>query len=129
MERKLVQADNFSATISMIRWVAVFVPFFTAGCATIQSLRFEQPGFELTSVRIDGLGLTGGSLTLLIDVDNTNAYDLRTGQIDVALDFEGTRFAEALLNGTTRFGSQAVTPIEVPVSFTWAGVGAGARAE
>ena len=63
---------------------------------------FEQPDFDLTSVRVDGLVLTGGSLTLLIDVDNPNAYDLRTGQIDVAIDFEGTRFGEAFLDGSTR---------------------------
>ena len=101
----------------MIRWVAA-----------VLALVFEQPDFDLTSVRVDGLGLKGGSLTLLIDVNNPNSYDLRTGQIDVVIDFEGTRFGEALLDGSTRFGSQSVTPIKLPLSFGWAGVGAGARA-
>ena len=112
----------------MIRWVAGVVALLTTGCAAVQSLRFEQPDFDLTSIRVDGLGLTGGSLTLLIDVDNPNAYDLRTGQIDVTIDFEDARFGEAFLDGSTRFGSQAVTPIELPLSFGWAGVGAGAGA-
>ena len=112
----------------MIRWVAGVVALLTTGCAAVQSLRFEQPDFDLTSIRVDGLGLTGGSLTLLIDVDNPNSYDLRTGQSDMVIDFEGTRFGEAFLYGSTRFGSQAVTPIELPLSFGWAGVGAGARA-
>ncbi len=128
MEGRFARTDHFVIRISMIRWVAAVVALLTMGCATVQSLRFEQPDFDLTSVRVDGLGLTGGSLTLLIDVDNPNAYDLRTGQIDVAIDFEGTRFGEAFLDGSTRFGSQAVTPIELPLSFGWAGVGAGARA-
>ncbi len=101
----------------MIRWVAA-----------VLALVFEQPDVDLTSVRVDRLGLKGGSLTLLIDVNNPNSYDLRTGQIDVVIDFEGTRFGEALLDGSTRFGSQAVTTIELPLSFGWAGVGAGARA-
>ncbi len=109
----------------MIRWVAAVVALLIMGCATVQSLRFEQPDFDLTSVRVDGLGLTGGSLTLLIDVDNPNAYDLRTGQIDVAIDFEGTRFGEAFLDGSTRFGSQAVTAIELPLSFNWGGLAPG----
>ena len=86
----------------MIRWVAAVVALLTTGCATVQSLRFEQPEFDLTSVRVDGLGLTGGSLTLLIDVDNPNAYDLRTGQIDVAIDFEGARFGEGPDQAHTR---------------------------
>lgn len=105
----------------------VILVLLTSGCATVQQLRFEEPEFDLTSVRIDGLGFTGGSLTLLVDVDNPNAYDLRTGKIDLAIDFEGTRFGEAFLDGSTRFGSQTVTPIELPLSFSWAGVGAGAR--
>lgn len=109
-------------------WVLAIIVILTTGCATIQQLRFEVPDFDLTSVRIDGLGLTGGSLTLLIDVDNPNSYDLRTGQINVAIDFEGTRFGEAFLDGSTGFGSRTVTAIELPLTFNWAGVGAGARA-
>ena len=106
----------------MIRCVPAIMALLTTGCATVQQLRFQAPDFDLTSVRIDGLGLTGGSLALLIDVDNPKSYDLRTGQIDVAIDFEGTRFGEAFLDGSTRFGSQTVTPIELPLSFNWAGV-------
>ena len=128
MEGRLARTDHLVIKIAMIRWVAAAVALLIMGCATVQSLRFEQPDFDLTSVRVDGLGLTGGSLTLLIDVDNPNAYDLRTGQIDVAIDFEGARFGEAFLDGSTRFGSQAVTAIELPLSFNGGGVGAGARA-
>ena len=128
MTRKRANNGIFAGKISMVRWVPAVLVLFTSGCATVQQFQFEQPHFDLTSVRIDGLGLTGGSLTLLIDVDNPNAYDLRTGQIDLAIDFEGTRFGEAFLDGSTRFGSQAVTPIELPLSFSWRGVGAGARA-
>ena len=128
MMRKRVHAGNLAGTVSTIRWVPVILALFMSGCATVQQLRFEQPDFDLTSVRIDGLGLTGGSLTLFVDVDNPNSYDLRTGQIDLAIDFEGTRFGEAFLDGSTRFGSQTVTPIELPLSFSWGGVGTGARA-
>ncbi len=128
MTIKRIHPGNLAGTVSTIRWVPVILALFMSGCATVQQLRFEQPDFDLTSVRIDGLGLTGGSLTLFVDVDNPNSYDLRTGQIDLAIDFEGTRFGEAFLDGSTRFGSQTVTPIELPLSFSWGGVGAGARA-
>ena len=128
MEDKSARADNFATRTSRIRWVTALVALLTTGCATVQALRFERPDFDLTSVRIDGLGFTGGSLTLVIDVDNPNTYDLRTGHIDVTIDFDDTRFGEAFLDGSTWFGSQAVTPIELPLSFSWAGVGAGGRA-
>lgn len=128
MMRKRVHAGHFAGKISISRCVALIWALVPSGCAMFQQGGFESPDFDLTSVQIDGLGLTGGSLTLLVDVDNPNSYDLRTGQIDMAIDFEGTRFGEAFLDGSTRFGSQAVTPIELPLSFGWGGVGAGARA-
>ena len=128
MTRKRVHTGHFAGKISMIRCVAMILALLLSGCAMFQQGGFESPDFELTSVRIDGLGLTGGSLTLLVDVDNPNSYDLRTGQIDMAIDFEGTRFGEAFLDRSTSFSSQSVTPIELPLSFSWLGVGAGARA-
>lgn len=128
MTKKRVHTGVSAGTVSIIRWVLVVLVLFINGCATVQRLQFEQPDFDLTAVRVDGLGLTGGSLTLFVDVDNPNSYDLRTAQIDLAIDFEGTRFGEAFLDGSTRFGSHTVTPIELPLSFNWGGVGAGARA-
>jgi len=100
---------------------------FLDGCATIGQLRFERPEFDLTAVRVDGLGLRGGSLTLVLDVTNPNTYDLRTGQVDLALDLADARFGEAFLGRATTFEAGGVTTIEIPLSFTWAGVGAGAR--
>ncbi len=44
-------------------------------------------------------------------------YDLRTGQIDLAIDFEGIRFREALLDGSTRLGPETLPPIALPLSF------------
>lgn len=128
MKKICFRTGASAARPPIMGWVLAIIVILTTGCATIQQLRFEVPDFDLTSVRIDGLGLTGGSLTLLIDVDNPNSYDLRTGQINVAIDFEGTRFGEAFLDGSTRFGSRTVTAIELPLTFNWAGVGAGARA-
>ncbi len=128
MTRKRVHPGHLPLTVHGIRWVPVILALFLSGCATVQQLRFQPPNFDLTSVRIDGLGLAGGSLTLFVDVDNPNSYNLRTGQIDLAIDFDGTRFGEAFLDGSTSFGSKAITPMELPLSFSWGGVGAGARA-
>jgi LEA14-like dessication related protein len=128
MTKNCVHTDKPTKAVSAFRWMPMVLVLFVNACATVQQFQFEEPGFDLTSVRIDGLGLTGGSLTLFVDVDNPNSYDLRTAQIDLAIDFEDTRFGEAFLDGSTRFSSQSVTPIELPLSFSWGGVGAGARA-
>lgn len=98
------------------------------GCATLRQLSFTRPTVGLESVEITGLGLQGGSLNLLLDVYNPNQYELRTLRIDASLDLEDTHFGDAALERVIVLEPTAHTTVEVPVGFTWAGVGAGARA-
>lgn len=98
------------------------------GCATLRGLRFERPTIELEAVEITSLGLEGGSFTLWLEIFNPNTYDLRTTRVEAELDLEGTHFGSAALGRSLTFPSAARTQVALPVSFTWAGVGAAARA-
>lgn len=97
-------------------------------CSTIQQLSFQQPSVELDAVEVTGLGLSGGSLVLLLDVHNPNGYELRTTRVEAELDLENTHFGDAALADPVVLPPSSSTSVEVPVTFTWSGVGAGARA-
>lgn len=99
-----------------------------AACAILQQVRFERPSVELESVEVTGLALSGGSLTLWLDVYNPNGYELRTTRVEAELDLEDTHFGNALLEEVVVLAPASHTPVAVPVTFTWEGVGAGARA-
>lgn len=100
-----------------------------AGCATVgRALRFEQPQVELQEIRVTGLGLSGGTLDLALDVFNPNDYRLRSTRLSVGIDLEQVHFGDALLEKPVELPAGQHTLVTLPVTFEWAGVGAGARA-
>lgn len=100
-----------------------------AGCATMRkALTFTEPEVALERIDITGLGINGGSFDLVLDVYNPNGYDIRGTRLELGLDLEGTHFGDALVERPIALASEAHSRVVVPVQFTWAGVGAAARA-
>jgi len=114
----------------MRRWIAgVCIAAAVAGCKTLASaLHFSEPDVQLKEIQITGIGLSGGTLNLALDVYNPNDYRLRSTRLELGIDLEGTHFGDALLETPLELPSQQHTLVTVPVRFEWAGVGAGARA-
>ena len=88
---------------------------------------FQEPTAQLVAVEVAGLGLEGGSLRLLLNVHNPNAYDLRTTRIAVGIDLEGTHFGDVAIADAVALPAGTTTPIRIPLAFTWGGIGTGAR--
>lgn len=81
----------------------------------------------LRDLAVTGLNADGGSLLLYLEVYNPNRYAIRTYRFHVALEIEGVHFGDALLDRPLRLEARARTPVELPLTFSWAGVGAAAR--
>jgi LEA14-like dessication related protein len=97
------------------------------GCATLGLGVFKEPVVTLKNVSVRELGLTGGSLDIVMNVYNPNAYRL-----------DGTRLTYKLMVDTVPFGSGAIdssfrvqkndsTQLTLPLNFAWSGVGALGR--
>ncbi|UCC81921.1 MAG: LEA type 2 family protein [Gemmatimonadota bacterium] len=99
-----------------------------ASCATLSQLQFDQPTVDLDAIEVTGVGVSGGSLVLVLDVFNPNDYDIRTTWVEASLDLEDTHFGTAVLEGDKTLVANSRTQVEIPAEFTWEGVGAGARA-
>ncbi|HEU5262509.1 MAG TPA: LEA type 2 family protein [Gemmatimonadales bacterium] len=97
-------------------------------CATLGKLVFQEPAIELQEINITGLGLSGGTLDLVLDVWNPNDYRIRSTRLEVGIDLEGTHFGDALLDRPLDLSPTNHSRIVVPVRFEWAGLGAGAKA-
>lgn len=98
------------------------------GCALVHQVRFQAPTAQLTGVSVTGLGLSGGSLDLKLDVFNPNSYTLRSTRLQVGIDLENTPFGTATIERPLELPPEAHSEVRVPLTFTWSGVGAGARA-
>ena len=74
------------------------LPMLAAGCATLgHALRFQEPAITLKEIRVTGLGLTGGTLDLALDVFNPNDYRLRSTRLELGIDLEQVHFGDALV--------------------------------
>lgn len=82
---------------------------------------------ELEVVEITGLGLSGGSLRLGLDIYNPNGYELRSRSLEAALTLGETHFGDAALQRDVVLPARSHTRVGVPLAFTWSGVGAAAR--
>jgi LEA14-like dessication related protein len=99
-----------------------------AGCATLARQVLQNPVVNLRDVNVRGLGLTGGSLDVILSVYNPNNFRLDATRMTYRL-FVGDSLSLANGEITTLTTVQATdsTILSVPVSFTYAGLGAAAR--
>lgn len=98
-----------------------------AGCASLGKASFREPVVTLQDVKVTGVGLSGGSLDVVLNVQNPNDFRLDATQLNYTVLVDTVPFA----NGTTgqhfTVESKQTQPIHIPINFTYAGVGAAGR--
>ena len=96
-----------------------------AGCSTLGRQAFQNPIVNLRNVSVQGIGLSGGQLEVQLSVYNPNNFRLDASRLTYRV-FVGD--SVGLANGAvdTRTSVQASdsTIVTIPVSFTYAGLGA-----
>ena len=98
------------------------------GCASVRPENFLQPKVQLSQVTLTSVGLKGGTMDLLLTIDNPNAFSVLGSRLEAGLDIEGTHFGDAVLADAFTLPKQGPTTLTVPLTFEWAGVSAAARA-
>jgi len=100
-----------------------------AGCALLGKAAFEQPVVKLKDVRVRGVGLTGGSLDVLLSVYNPNHYRLDATRLTYQVNLAGdsVTVANGEMNDHFTVNDNDSTVVTIPVSFTYAGIGAAGR--
>ncbi len=86
-----------------------------------------EPEVQLRQVAVRGLGLTGGSLDLTVDVDNPNDLDLRVIGIDAGLDTPNGPVGSIRSRQVEDLPARGQATIVVPLRFGWDGVRSGLR--
>jgi LEA14-like dessication related protein len=102
----------------------------TAACSALGRQAFQEPVVQLKDVSVQGIGLTGGQLAVRLNVYNPNGFRLDATRLSYAVNV-GDNNAVSLATGTldSRFTVQSgdSTQVTIPVSFTYAGIGAAGR--
>lgn len=110
--------------------VAAFgaVALVGAGCASLGRAAFEEPVVELREFKVTGLGLTGGSVDVVLSVYNPNGYKLDALSMTYRVDVDSVALGNGALDGRFVVNSKDSSAVRLPVQFTYAGLGAAGRA-
>lgn len=98
-----------------------------AACSTLGRQAFQNPIVNLRDVKVQGLGLSGGQLEVLLSVYNPNNFRLDASRLTYQVFIgDSTGLASGAVDTRTTVQAGDSTVIPVPVSFTYAGIGAAA---
>jgi LEA14-like dessication related protein len=107
--------------------VAAMAAVAVGGCATLGTGGFKQPIVSFSDVKIRGLGLSGGSLDIVLSVYNPNGYNLNASRLTYKLMAEDKDLANGVLDHAFRVKDRDSTFVTIPVDFTYAALGAAGR--
>ena len=97
------------------------------GCASVARNAFAEPVVTLRDVKLQGIGMTGGSFDVVLSVYNPNGYRLDATQLNYNLFVDTLRFANGTLNQQFTVQEKDSTIVRVPVNFSYSGVGEAGR--
>ena len=107
--------------------LAAFAAVALAGCASLGLGSFREPVVHFNDAKIRGLGLSGGSVDVVLSVYNPNSFDLNATRLTYRLLVEDKELGTGALNDAFRVSDNDSTYVTIPVDFTYAGLGAAGR--
>ena len=109
--------------------VAASAALVGGACNRLGQAAFQQPIVNLRDVKVRGVGLTGGSLDVMLSVYNPNRFRLDATRLTyrVALAGDSITLATGALDSRFTVQESDSTVVTIPVTFTYAGVGAAGR--
>ena len=101
--------------------------FLVAGCATLGMGGFREPIVHFNDAKIRGLGLSGGSVDVVLSFYNPNRFDLNATRLTYRLMVEDRELGTGALDRAFRVGDNDSTYVTIPIDFTYGGLGAAGR--
>lgn len=106
---------------------AAFAALALAGCASLGLGSFKEPLVHFNDAKIRGLGLSGGSVDVVLSVYNPNRFDLNASRLTYKLMVEDKELGNGQIRDAFRVKDRDSTFVTIPVNFTYAGLGAAGR--
>ncbi|HEY0779637.1 MAG TPA: LEA type 2 family protein [Gemmatirosa sp.] len=107
---------------------AVAAGIAVAGCVSIGRQVFTTPLVSFTDVQINGLGLQGGSLDVVLNVYNPNHYGLSAQRLDYQVLIDSVPLGTGAITRKFDVHGSDSTQVRLPVTFSYAGLGSAGRA-
>jgi LEA14-like dessication related protein len=96
-------------------------------CATLGYGNFREPVVTYKDAVITGLGVSGGSLDVVLSVYNPNGFRLDGTALTYRLSVDSVPFGNGTLSDRFVVNEKDSTQVRLPLSFTYAGIGQAGR--
>ena len=106
---------------------AVATTAAAGACASLGRAVFEEPVVSFKEVKINGLGLSGGDLDVVLSVYNPNGFDLKATRLTYQLLVDSTALGTGAIDQLFTVQENDSTTVRLPISFQYAGLGAAGR--
>lgn len=111
----------------MFSVAAIVAVMATTGCASLGKAVFKEPIVTFRDARITGLGVTGGSIEVVLDVYNPNRFRLDGTKLTYKVLVDSTTFGQGEYTTKFEVSEQGTNTVRLPFSFSYLGVGAAGR--
>lgn len=96
-------------------------------CASLGRATFREPVVTYRDAVITGLGLSGGSLEVVLSIYNPNSFRLDGTGLTYRIAVDSVPFGDGTLSDRFAVQEGDSTTVRLPLSFTYAGVGQAGR--
>jgi LEA14-like dessication related protein len=110
-----------------VLFAALLAAPLAAGCAAMTRAVFKEPVVTYREARVTGLGLSGGSLEVVLDIFNPNGFRLDGSRLTYRVDVDTVPFGTGMHESKFVVERGATSQVTLPLTFTWAGLGEAGR--
>ena len=111
----------------MRRFALAGLAVVTIGCASVARAVFREPVVSYRDAQITGLGLTGGTIEVALDIYNPNSFALNGTGITYRIAVDSVPFGNGNLSEQFTVQQGDTTTVRLPLEFNYAGVGQAGR--
>lgn len=99
----------------------------SASCAGLGRGGFKDPVVTFKNVRVGGIGLTGGTLDVILNVYNPNGYRLDASRVTYKVMVDSLDVGAGASDRHFSVPSNDSAEVVLPLRFSWNGVNAAGR--
>ncbi|HEX5435531.1 MAG TPA: LEA type 2 family protein [Gemmatimonadaceae bacterium] len=107
--------------------LGVMIVTVAASCSVLGRNAFTEPLVSLRNVQVNGIGLNGGSLEVLLNVYNPNGFRLDATRLTYKLMVDTIPFGTGATDSNFTVAGKDSMVVRLPIRFSWAGVGEAGR--
>jgi LEA14-like dessication related protein len=97
-----------------------------AGCAGLP-VGLADPDVHLDRVVVRSVGLTGGTMDLVVSLYNPNQFDLAGTKLQLGFDVEDSHVGDLTYDDDFQMQKGDTTTLSLPLGFSWNGLAAAAQ--